>query len=332
MQLDKRILQSGALIPMVAVLSNPKSTTNQLSMPKVRALVNESPNVVHYELNDIACIDDALQLFAKASPSLLVINGGDGTIGAVLAALLYRNPFRIIPPIAVMPGGKTNMTAADLGIKGDPERVLRQLLAIALEGRIPDMLTNRNLIELDLGDGEAPRVGTFFGAAGIVKAIKWTRDNAYSKGLPNGLAHILAFARLASAFLGIGKRDEDLLRSKDIGICMRGAQVDASNYVMVSATTLERLVLGLKPYGHEGSGGLKFSAVEFGAANTRRALWALFTKGWDKQKVDGVFTRRSNEIMLTCSDSVTLDGELYDLDDNQDIRLRGDRSLTFVSL
>ncbi len=331
MQLDKRILQSGALIPMVAVLSNPKSTTNQLAMDRVRSIVNESPNVVHFELKDISSIDEALELFARANPSLLVINGGDGTVGAVLAALLYRNPFRIIPPIAVMPGGKTNMTAADLGIKGDPEAVLKQLLLIARQGRIPDMLTNRNLIELDLGNGEEPKVGTFFGAAGIVKAIKWTRENAYSKGLPNWLSHFMAFTRVAGAFLGFG-RDQSIVKSGEIGISMRGATPQSSNYVMITATTLDRLVLGLKPYGHEGAGGIKFSAVEYGADNTRRALWALFTRGWGGSKIDGLFTRRSNEISITCSDSVTLDGELFDLDDKQVLRLRGDRSLTFVSL
>ena len=128
MQIDQKTLCSGVAVPLVAVISNPASTTNAGGMESVRSIIEKSANVVHFELNGIETIDEALALFARANPSLLIVNGGDGTIGAVLAALLYRNPFRVIPPIAFLPGGKTNMTAADLGATGSTEKVLKRLL------------------------------------------------------------------------------------------------------------------------------------------------------------------------------------------------------------
>lgn len=329
MQLERASLKTGVLVPMVAVLSNPLSTTNSLGMNKIREITSNAPNVVHFELNGIESIDEALALFARANPSLLVINGGDGTVGAVLAALLYRNPFAVIPPIAVMPGGKTNMTAADLGYKGDPEKVLKGLLKAANEGRISDKLTLRNLIELDMNDGTAPRVGTFFGAAGIVKAIKWTRQNAYAKGIPNRLAHVMAFLTIAAAFIGLGPQKK-IARSSPMEMNISGGGRMHGEYAIILATTLDTLVMGLKPYGFDGQGGLRFSAVESGAANMWRSVRALFSGKWQKGSVDGLHVRRSNEITIEGGEPVTLDGEMFTPKPGVPMTLRGDKQLTFV--
>ncbi len=331
MQLDKSNIQSGAAVPLVAIMSNPLSTTNAGGMVEIRKVINESANVVHFELNGIDTIDEALQLFAKANPAMIIINGGDGTIGAALSAILYKKHFSVIPPIAFLPGGKTNMTAADLGFKGKPAKVLRKLLKIASEGKIPQMVTNRHLIELDMGDGELPKVGTFFGTAGVVKGIFWTRENAYSKGVPNSIAHIMAISKLIGSAFGIGKQ-KDLLVSDPMEIIVPGSARMAGQYAAVMATTLDKLLLGLKPYSSEGKGGLRFSAIEPGRGNVFRAITALITGRFGKKTINGSHTRNSDEIRFEGTDPVTLDGEIYQPIAGVPITLRGDKALTFISL
>jgi len=333
MLLDKAKIQDGVAIPLVAVLSNPLSATNAGGMDEIRRVVNESPNVVHFELNGIETMDEAMELFGRANPALLIINGGDGTLGAAFASILYNKPFQEIPPIAILPGGKTNMTAADLGAKGKPIKVLRKLLKLANGGGVPDRLTKRHVIEMDLGDGQRPRVGTFFGTAGIIKGIFWCREYAYSAGIPNTLAHIFSAVKLVSSALGIG-RDKTLMVSDPMSIFVPGSCRIAGQYASVVSTTLNSLLLGVKPYAYKnaGTGGIRFSAVEAGPANVLRALKGFITGSFGDKYLPGIHVRRTNEVRIEGTDPVTLDGEVYHPVAGKPVTLKGDKSLTFVSL
>ncbi len=331
MHLDQKDVTSGVAVPLVAVVSNPLSTTNNERLEYVRQVVAESANVVHFELQGIETVEEALDFFAKASPSILVINGGDGTIGAVLAAILKRSPFSIVPPIAFLPGGKTNMTAADLGFKGKPEKVLRQILKVARAGALADRVVRRRLIELDMGDGSPVKVGTFFGTAGIVKTIDWCRTYAYSKGLPNWLAHLYAASRVIMSAFG-RNQNNSLMRSDAMKIQVVGGGHLDGRFAAVVCTTLDRLLLGLRPYGQEGKGGLRFSAVELGGGNVWRALKGLISGRYGKKSIEGTHVRCADEIRISGTDPVTLDGEIYHPQEGQDIILKGNKSLTFLSL
>ncbi len=331
MQVQTHKINSGATVPLVVMISNPLSTTNAKNMDEIRAIVKASANVVHYELDGIASLGDAMELFSRANPAMLIINGGDGTIGAALASLLYQNPFSVIPPIAFLPGGKTNMTAADLGFKGSPAKVLKKLLKLAQAGAIPDLLISRNLIEMDLGDGAEPKVGTFFGTAGIVRGIFWCRENAYAKGLPNSIAHIWSAYKLVTSALGLS-RSKGLMISDPMSITVPGSARMSGRYSIVMSTTLDRLLFGAKPYGREGKGGLRFSAFEAGPGTLVRAFVGLVTKRFGNASIDGLHVRKSDEVRIEGTDPVTLDGEIYQPIPGKPVTLKGNRSLTFISL
>ncbi len=331
MQVQTHTINSGATVPLVVIISNPLSSTNAKNMDGIRAIVNASANVVHYEMDGIDSLGDAMELFSRANPAMLVINGGDGTIGAALAALLYKNPFNVIPPIAFLPGGKTNMTAADLGFKGRPVKVLKKLLKLAQAGEIPNLLTRRNLIEMDMGDGGQPKVGTFFGTAGIVRGIFWCRENAYAKGLPNSVAHVWSAYRLVISALGLS-RNKGLMVSNPMSITVPGSARMSGRYSIVMCTTLDRLLFGTKPYGREGKGGLRFSALEAGPATLIRSFIGLITGRFGNSSIEGLHVRKSDEVRIDGTDPVTLDGEIYQPLPDKPVVLRGNRSLTFITL
>lgn len=330
MQVDAQSVVSGASVPLVVMISNPLSTTNARSLDEIRAIVNASANVVHYELDGIETLKDAMELFARANPAMLIINGGDGTIGAALASLLYDNPFNVIPPIAFLPGGKTNMTAADLGFKGKPAKVLKKLLKLAQSGELPEALTKRHLIEMDIGDGSRPKVGTFFGTAGIVRGIFWCRENAYAKGLPNSVAHIWSAYKLITSALGLS-RTKGLMISDPMSITVPGSARIQGRYSVVMTTTLNRLLFGFKPYGKGGKGGLRFSAMEAGPATLIRSFMGLLTGRYGNSSIEGLHVRTSNEVRVEGTDPVTLDGEIYQPTPGKPVVLKGNRALAFVS-
>lgn len=331
MRIDRRILNSGALVPMVAVLSNPESTINAAGMSGVRSVLRSASNVVHYELSTLDDIDEALALFGRANPSLLVINGGDGTVGQVLAALLYRNPFTVTPPIAILPGGQTNLAALDLGYRGRQEKVLKKLLRIVRNGKVTDRLVLKHLIELDLGDGTPPRVGTFFGGTSIVKGLMWCRRHGYRPGRSNQWAHFKVFLSLIPEFMGL-KRSTGTLAPSSIYLKARGRADISGDFSMLIVSTLDRLIFRMKPFGTVGQGSLQYSLIEPGGKSLRRALWGQLTGAFGRGKLEAVHVGRSDAVDIIPGGPVTLDGEIYDIEEGRKLSLKGNRSLTFVKL
>ena len=63
------------------------------------------------------------------------------------------------PPVAVLPSGKTNLIALDLGAQGDPVEALEKLIGIARADLSP-YLVARELISLSGGEtGITPVIG-----------------------------------------------------------------------------------------------------------------------------------------------------------------------------
>ena len=317
--------------PLVAVLSNPGSTRYDEAGEEVRAVVDAFPNTFHFELDGIDSIPQALRMFAQARPAMVVINGGDGTIQATLSSIVNDRPFDVIPPVAILPGGKTNMIAEDLGVRGRPAKVLARLLSLVASGKLGEHVELRNVIEMDLGDGHAPRVGMFFGAAGIVRGMLWCRKKIYPLKLPNLMSHAIAIGALIGSFIGL-RRSDSPIRSDPMRINVKGGGIMQGRYSIVVVTTLDKLLLGMRPYGREGNGGLKFSSIGYGPRAMLNALKGLVTGSFGRKTLPGVNTRRSDVIRFESRDPVTLDGEIFLPVAGHAVELRGEKSLAFVKL
>src|SRR5205814_1482540 len=69
-------------MPVIALLSNPRSTGNLAILPQVRSFVAAHPNIFHYEVESVEEVPEALRTIARMKPVVLAINGGDGTVQA----------------------------------------------------------------------------------------------------------------------------------------------------------------------------------------------------------------------------------------------------------
>src|SRR6476620_8083373 len=155
-------------VPRIALLSNPKSTGNIAQLPRIREYCADHPDVFHYEVEDASQIGEAMRSIARVRPKVLAINGGDGTVQAALTELTNGGHFGASPPpVAVLPSGKTNLIALDLGAHGDPIAALERLVELA-QGDLSAHLVPRELIALRHGNGEGkPVIGMFLGGAGL---------------------------------------------------------------------------------------------------------------------------------------------------------------------
>ena len=321
--------------PRIALLSNPKSTGNIAQLPRIRAYCAEHPDIFHYEVEDVDQIGEAMKSIARIRPRVLAINGGDGTVQAALTELTNGQHFgEAPPPVAVLPSGKTNLIALDLGARGDPIEALERLTELARGGDLAPHTVARELIALRrLGSEDKPVFGMFLGGAGLADTMLYCRNRIYPLGLPNGLAHVItAFALMLKLLLRVkaGFLPPDA-QPLSVQMTEKGDRI-SGRFSIFAVTTLEKLLLSGELAGR-GSGALKLLAVEERPWPILRGLAAGLFGKLGREKLRGVHFEEADEITIEGENShVILDGETFRADRGSPINLRSAQPLSFVRL
>ena len=318
----------------VALLSNPKSTGNRSLLPRVRSFCARHAEIFHYGVEHVAQITDALRTIARVKPRVLVINGGDGTVQATLTELYTGRHFGDTPPpVAVLPNGKTNLIALDLGAEGDPLHVLEHILQLA-KSELAEHIVQRELIALSDGSGSArPVLGMFLGGAGLADTMLYCRHKIYPLGLPNGIAHALTGVAAFLSLLFGTKRARFLPpRSAPVKISFsRGGQL-TGRFALLLVTTLEKVLLGRLQV-EEGGGRLQMMAIEQRPMALFRAFRANLRGRLGRERVQGVHFERGDEIRIEGErSSVILDGEMFEAKPGHPIVLTPTEPVPFLRL
>lgn len=228
--------------PLVGFVRNPRSHRNKGHDP---ALAGRQ-DVLLAEPRTRTELEEALARFAQAGIDLLAISGGDGTVRDVLTrgAPLFAERW---PAIAVLPQGKTNALALDLGVSRRPS--LDDAIDAAMKGRI---VTRRPIVVSDREGGARDRWGFIFGA-GVFNAAIDAGQVAHRFGAFQSFAiGVTAIAGMAQALFGFGRspwRRLYRMEFTDAGTGERLPHSDPRNgdsRYMVGFTTLRRFPLGMK--------------------------------------------------------------------------------------
>jgi hypothetical protein len=321
----------------IALLSNPRSTGNQSLLPQVRAFCDLHKDIFHYEVEDVAQIACALKTIARIRPQVLVINGGDGTVQAALTELYHGGHFGANPPpVAVLPNGKTNLIAHDLGAVGDPIDALERVLALVRTDMVPHIVS-RELISLTggRGDGNArPVLGMFLGGAALADSILYCRHKIYPLGLPNWAAHGLTFL-LGLVSVIVGRRSR-LLPAKwaPIKVTVTKSGEMQGRFALVMVTTLERLLLkGSMTDGGRSAGAMQLLVIERNLFAILGALLAGIRGRLGRHSMRGVHLQRGDEIRIEGHRSnIILDGEMFQANSGRPIVLRPTAPVPFLRL
>ena len=322
----------------VALLSNPRSTGNRSLLPRVRAFCAEHKDIFHYEVEDVSQIGLAMRTIARVRPKAIVINGGDGTVQAVLTELHQGNHFLgDPPPVAVLPNGKTNLIAHDLGAAGDPIVALERVLDLVRGDMVPHIVS-RELIALSggrAGENERPVLGMFLGGAGLADTILYCRHKIYPLGLPNWMAHFLTFLMgMVSVITG---RSSRLLPAKwkpiKVTMAKSGGEMHGK-FAFVMVTTLEKLLLnGNVRVEGQRAGAMQLMVIERNLLSIFGALFAALRGKLGLRRIRGVHLERGDEIRISgAASNVILDGEMFEAEDERPIVLRPTAPVPFLKL
>lgn len=320
-------------MPRIALLSNPNATGNRSLLPRVRAFCAEHQDIFHYEVEHADQIGTALRTIAKVNPTVLVINGGDGTVQAALTELHHGNYFGAkVPPVAVLPNGKTNLIAHDLGAEGDPIEALERVLQLVRTDIVPH-LVSRALIALSDGTAGKAAIGMFLGGAGLADIMLYCRHKIYPLGLPNGLSHLLAgVAAVLAIVLGLSARFLPPRPAPVKVSVVRHGQIQG-RFCLLMVTTLQRLLLRGSTPNVDGSGALQLLVIERRPLTLIRALFAALFGNLGRRQLTGVHVDRGDEILIEAEhSSVILDGELFEANGGRPIILKTTPPVSFLRL
>jgi hypothetical protein len=303
-------------------------------LPQVRNFCAKNPDIFHYEVEEVGQVSRALEMIARVRPKVLVVNGGDGTVQAALTELYHGGHFKgTPPPVAVLPNGKTNLIALDLGAEGSPLKALENILQLA-QGDLTDHIVARELIALSGGSENArPVIGMFLGGAGLADTILYCRNKIYPLGLPNGISHFLTvIAVFVSAIFGL-KADFLPPKSNAVRISLLRDGELSGRFSVLVVTTLEKLLMGGKAIEGESGGRLKLLAVDQRPLAMFRVVWASLIGLLGKKRYGGVHIGEGDMIQIDGDNSsVVLDGEVFEARTNRPIILRSTPPVPFLKL
>ncbi len=297
----------------VGIICNARARRNL--DPQVQFLkgVRSAMPRTHAEMHDV------LASFAEHGTDVIVVDGGDGTIRDVIGDALQHFGARM-PPLAIVPSGKTNALAADLGI---PRQWTMQSALHAI--RAGNIAERAPIDILRPGSACPDQRGFLLGTGAFVRATALAQ-HAHRIGAFNDVAVAMSIAG-GVAQTAFGRADNAWRRGERLVMQGQGGSETASSNYMMMATTLRKLPTAVRPFGPERSG-LKVLRIDAPPRRIFRNLPLLLT-GSESPRLarDGYHRCDLKQMRLHLQSEFILDGERYP---GGDLLIREGAPLRFV--
>ncbi len=322
--------------PRIGVISNPGSQKNKAGLGELRALLDGAPDVDHVVLGTIADLPEILRGFAARDVGVLAVAGGDGTVQAVLTELYGRRPFAQLPRLVVVPRGMTNMIAADVGLRRRGLKGLHRLIAADAE-TLERACVTRRILKLENALDRPPQYGMFFGGAGITRAIEACRRKVHPYKLEAETAAAVTLAGLLGSWLlrrGSGRRGEDSIFYGDrVALTLDGGERETMESLLILATTLDRLILGSRPFWGPDGGHLRFTSIAYPPRGMLRYAWRVLYGAAERRLPAETYRSWSaNRVALAMDCPFTLDGEIFEPAPGKEVILTAADEARFVRI
>ena len=284
----------------VGVIGNPRSHRNKgglrpTGLPEAVIYKHEPssrPELYRY-----------MREFKADAIDMLVIDGGDGTVRDVLS--VARDVFgQNLPQIGVIPSGKTNALAFDLGIPRGWQ------VGDAVRAHQENRTKTRSGIEVHWTDGHRPSQMGFIFGLGVFGRATMLAQRVHKRGIFNSLA--VFFTLVIGLFKTMVGRDLNSWRRGDmVWLSGDGEGSRGRRFYMIFGSTLRRMPLGLKPFGRKRDG-MKFLLIDAPPKALHRHVFPVL-RGAERTGLEenGYRRRDVDRLTMRIGKSFVLDGEQF---------------------
>lgn len=285
------------------------------------------PKVKVAVLGEFGALRGTLESFAAAGVSTLFISSGDGTVQAIQTEIAERNPFPSLPRLALLPHGTTNLTAADLGLRNASVDRTTSFILDTGKDVVRQLERRPTLRVANPRDGRV-RHGMFLGSGAIWQATVFCQQKIHATGLKGSWA---TFATLA---LGIG---EELFsrrggeRSYPMCIAHDGRKLTEGNQLLFLATTLDKLILGTRPFWGGRSAPIRASVVAYPPPSIPRWLFPALYGNEDRRLPPEFRSVSAHELTISTACPFVIDGEFLDPPKDEPLRIETGPEFTYVT-
>lgn len=302
-------------------------------MSRLLAFLRRHPEVLHVETDSAGAVPEALSDLSRQEVDLLVVNGGDGTLQYALTEILGNREFGDrVPMIAALRGGRTNMTAMDIGGQRDPVKAMAQLIEAARTGTMEERVVPRPVLRVEYGHYHDVHYGMFFGAGMIHRAIELTH-----RVMPQGRARGVWGGTLITALL-LGRSSllgdtKGVLTPDKVEMLADGEPVLNGALTMVISSSLQRLFAGMRPFWGTGPGGVRVTTIASGAPSILKAAPGILRDSKKSPVVteeNGYTSRNAKRVELRMDCGFTVDGELVPAEAGRIVSITADDTVRFV--
>lgn len=318
----------------IALLNNLRAGRSDEKVSQLLGFLRQHRDVIHVETDSAYAVPEALADLARQEVDVLAVNGGDGTLQHALTEILGSHAFGdSVPMIAPLRGGRTNMTALDLGTQSDPVRSMARLIEASENGELESYMRPRKVIRVEYGPGRQVEYGMFLGVGVIHRAIELTH-RVFPRGRSQGvLGSTLVTAALISRAALL--RDTDGVLSPDkVQVMLDGKLLDQGEFMLSIASTLGRLFSRMRPFWGTEPGNLRFSFVTPKPYKPLRAVVPILRgrAGDVVREENGYVSRNVDRADLRFDCGFTVDGELFTPEPGRIATVTADRGVRFLAL
>jgi diacylglycerol kinase family enzyme len=294
---------------------NPASARRGKRGEALERAAASAPGILFERLPEFGRLGEILEQFAADKVDLLIISGGDGTIQAVVTQLAEQKPFKKKPPrLMLLPHGTTNMTAKDLGLGAVPaERVIEAAIRPGFVKRAT-AVKQRNTVRIS-GLAQGTQHGFFFGLGAVTRAVVKCQLDVHELGLKGDWATgATLFWGLANALVRPANDDPDrIYQASHMTLTVDGEPFGADQALLFFATTLDRLIMGSRPFWNQTDDGLHITQIGYPLDKILRRLPRVMYGG-DRRNLpeEHYLSRSAKKVVLNHDEAVIIDGEIHE--------------------
>ena len=275
----------------------------------------------------------ALDRMASDGISALFISSGDGTIQQIQTEIAERKRFASFPDLCLLPHGTTNMTGADLGFGMKDLDEQAQFIADAAGRASRSIKKARATVRVaNPADGNV-RHGMFVGTGAVWRGTDYCQKAVHQTGLRGDWATFATLAAAVAKAVISGSKSTDpdrIAKAYDMKVTSYAGTVVEGGQLLFLATTLNKLILGSRPFWGGKSNSVRASIFPYPQPNVARWLWTSMYGAEDRSMPAGCHSFSSDLITIETKCPFVIDGEFFDPPADEPLRIEKGDDFTYL--